>query len=74
MPHMAIYLVFNNCDCNVMEHIWTGDSIPYIINNIVKIIETRPREKGFVLWGHCQNFLDDHQSTWNRSMWYILRL
>ena len=19
----------------------------------------RPREKGFVLWGHCQNILDD---------------
>ena len=25
----------------------------------VKIIETRPREIGFVLWGHCQNLLDD---------------
>ena len=25
----------------------------------MKIIETHPREKGFVLWGHCQNILDD---------------
>ena len=23
------------------------------------IIETGPREIGFVLWGHCQNLLDD---------------
>ena len=28
----------------------------------MKIIETRPREKGFVLWGHCQNLLDDPRS------------
>ena len=25
----------------------------------MKVIETRPREIGFVLWGHCQNLLDD---------------
>ena len=25
----------------------------------MKIIETRPREIGFVLWDHCQNLLDD---------------
>ena len=25
----------------------------------MKIIEMCPREKGFVLWGHCQNLLDD---------------
>ena len=25
----------------------------------MKIIETRPKEIGFVLWGHCQNLLDD---------------
>ena len=25
----------------------------------MKIIETRPREIGFVSWGHCQNLLDD---------------
>ena len=25
----------------------------------VKIIKTHPREIGFVLWGHCQNLLDD---------------
>ena len=24
----------------------------------MKVIETRPREIGFVLWGHCQNLLD----------------
>ena len=25
----------------------------------MKIIETGPKEIGFVLWGHCQNLLDD---------------
>ena len=25
----------------------------------MKVIETRPRDIGFVLWGHCQNLLDD---------------
>ena len=25
----------------------------------MKINETHPREKGFILWGHCQNILDD---------------
>ena len=25
----------------------------------MKIIEMRLREIGFVLWGHCQNLLDD---------------
>ena len=25
----------------------------------MKSIEIHPREKGFVLWGHCQNILDD---------------
>ena len=25
----------------------------------MKIIEIGPREIGFVLWGHCQNLLDD---------------
>ena len=25
----------------------------------MKIIETRPRDIGFVLWDHCQNLLDD---------------
>ena len=25
----------------------------------MKVIETRPREIGFVLWGHCQYLLDD---------------
>ena len=29
----------------------------------MKIIETRPREKGFVLRGHCQNLLDDPRSS-----------
>ena len=28
----------------------------------MKIIETGPREIGFVLWGHCQNLLDDPRS------------
>ena len=29
----------------------------------MKIIEIRPREIGFVLWGHCQNLLDDPRSV-----------
>ena len=29
----------------------------------MKVIETRPRVKGFVLWGHCQNLLDDPRIT-----------
>ena len=33
----------------------------------MKIIETRPRELGFVLWGHCQNLLDDPR-THNNSL------
>ena len=45
---MALYLVFFSCLVNSLyskEH--------------MKIIETRPREIGFVLWDHCQNLLDD---------------
>ena len=29
----------------------------------MKINETHPREKGFVLWGHCQNILDDPRKS-----------
>ena len=29
----------------------------------MKVIETHPREKGFILLGHCQNILDDPRST-----------
>ena len=29
----------------------------------MKIIETGPREIGFVLWGHCQNLLDDPRKS-----------
>ena len=32
----------------------------------MKINETNPREKGFVLWGHCQNILDDPRSIYFR--------
>ena len=28
----------------------------------MNIIKTGPREIGFVLWGHCQNLLDDPRS------------
>ena len=28
----------------------------------MKVIETSPREIGLVLWGHCQNLLDDPHS------------
>ena len=30
----------------------------------MNIIETCPREKGFVLWGHCQNLLDDPRTSY----------
>ena len=29
----------------------------------MKIIETGPREIDFVLWGHCQNLLDDPRTS-----------
>ena len=29
----------------------------------MKIIETLSREKGFVLWGYCQNLLDDPRTV-----------
>ena len=29
----------------------------------MKVIETHPREIGFVLWGHCQNLLDDPRTN-----------
>ena len=31
----------------------------------MKIIEIGPREIGFVLWGHCQNLLDDPRNIGN---------
>ena len=34
----------------------------------MKIIETHPREKGFVSWGHCQNILDDPRKTMNQQL------
>ena len=37
----------------------------------VKIIETRPREIGFVLWGHCQNLLDDPRMPYSECMMFI---
>ena len=37
----------------------------------MKIIEMRLREIGFVLWGHCQNLLDDPRKAviW---VWFLL--
>ena len=34
----------------------------------MKIIEACPREIGFVLWGHCQNLLDDSRIMTIRSV------
>ena len=34
----------------------------------MKIIETGPREIGFVLWGHCQNLLDDPRTKQSRRL------
>ena len=34
----------------------------------MKIIEACPREIGFVLWGHCQNLLDDPRIMTIRSV------
>ena len=36
------------------------------------IIETGPREIGLVLWGHCQNLLDDPRNK--RNVWVILSI
>ena len=38
----------------------------------MKIIETRPREKGFVLWDHCQNLLDDPRNS--NFDWIFIKL
>ena len=53
----------NHCD-GYMENMLPGDSVSYFLK-YVKIIETHPREIGFVLWCHCQNLLDDpHIIKW----------
>ena len=36
------------------------------------VIEARPREIGFVLWGHCQNLLDDPRMNIFRFFFYFL--
>ena len=62
VPSMALYLVFFSYLATISiatrKLFETDDSISYILNN-VKIIETHPKEIGFVLWDHCQNLLDD---------------
>ena len=30
-----------------------------------------PREKGFVLWGHCQNLLDDPRIMFHKHHFYF---
>ena len=42
----------------------------------MKGIETGPRERGFVLWGHCQNLLDDrrtYQVPMSSAFWFWSR-
>ena len=39
----------------------------------MKIIETGPREIGFVLWGHCQNLLDDPRRKGHKAMHTITK-
>ena len=34
----------------------------------MKSIETHPREKGYVLWRHCQNILDDPRNCVIRTV------
>ena len=34
----------------------------------MKIIETGPGDIGFVLWGHCQNLLDDPRKSYKFSL------
>ena len=60
---MALYLVFFSClatiaiaTCKPFEQVI---QFPIFYKHM-KIIETGPREIGFVLWGHCQNILDDY--------------
>ena len=38
----------------------------------MKVNETHPREKGFVLWGHCQNILDDPRKRYKQLKWNIV--
>ena len=60
---MALYLVFFSCLATIVMATWKHFDmvIQYSLysKEHVKIIETRPREIGFVLWDHCQNLLDD---------------
>ena len=38
----------------------------------MNVIETRPREIGFVLWGHCQNLLDDPRKLSTKRIYNVL--
>ena len=40
----------------------------------MKISELRPREKGFVLWDHCQNLLDDPRMSLNHHVHNVSNL
>ena len=59
VPSMALYLVFVSCLATIRIAAWKifEQVIQFPLH--VEIIETCPREIGFVLWGHCQNLLDD---------------
>ena len=59
---MTLYIVFFSCLATVAIATWERFKlvIQFPIPKLyVKIIETHPRIKGFVLWGHCQSILDD---------------
>ena len=62
VPSMALYLMFFSCLATIMMATWKiFDKIFDFIYSKEhgNIIETHPIEIGFVLWGHCQNLLDD---------------
>ena len=69
---MVLYLVFFSCLATIVMATWIifDTVIQYSLysKENVKIIETRPREICFVLWDHCQNYLDDPRTKciWSR--------
>ena len=73
---MTLYLVFFSCLATIAIATWKILNLWfnflyskwYVKNN-----ETHPREKGFVLWGHFQNILDDPRKTRKDTKFYITK-
>ena len=72
---MALYLVFFSRLATIAIATWKifEQVIQFHIFQInVRVIETRPREIGLVLWGHCQNLLDDPRNWHHLILPFLL--